>query len=334
MAGRTLWGIHMSEIDQREPIERSFIAIGWDEMGDLSHLSVTRDAYKAAFAATYPADKEIARQVKAGVLFRFVTVMQTGDLVLYPSKDDRQVNLGEIIGGYEYRSERPVYCHLRKVRWVRHLPRTNFAQSALHEIGSAVTLFQVSNHVEEFLAAYDGTEPAPQDVDDGLTGAVAEQVEETIEDFIVRRLKTRQKPYEFEHFIAHLLGCMGYHARVTQVSGDGGVDVIAHRDELGFEGPVIKAQVKQMLDTIGRPAVQQLHGAIESGEFGLFITLGSYSAEARAFERTKPNLRLLDGPGLIELIYAHYQRFEPRYQRLLPLKRVYIPQDGSEADGS
>tara|TARA_B100001971_G_C17634679_1_gene260403 strand:+ start:135 stop:458 length:324 start_codon:yes stop_codon:yes gene_type:complete len=107
---------------------------------------------------------------------------------------------------------------------------------------------------------------------------------------------------------------MGYHARVTKASGDGGVDVIAHRDELGFEPPIIKVQVKQVLDQIGRPAVQQLHGAIETGEHGLFVTLGGFSNDARVFERRKPNLRLVDGDALIALIYSHYHKFEPRWQ--------------------
>ncbi|MFM2099605.1 MAG: hypothetical protein RLZZ366_1144, partial [Pseudomonadota bacterium] len=136
---------------------------------------------------------------------------------------------------------------------------------------------------------------------------------------------TSQTPYQFEEFVAHLLTCMGYFARVTQASGDGGVDIIAHRDELGFEPPIIKVQCKQILSTIGRPEVQQLHGAIERGEHGLFVTLGSFSADARTFERTKPNLRLIDGPALIELIYTHYPKFEPRFQILLPLKQSYRP---------
>lgn len=68
-----------------------------------------------------------------------------------------------------------------------------------------------------------------------------------------------------------------------------------------------------------------MHGAIEREEHGLFVTLGSFSADARAFERTKPNLRLIDGEALIDLIYADYHQFEPRYQILLPLKQSYIP---------
>ncbi|HYJ30956.1 MAG TPA: restriction endonuclease, partial [Allosphingosinicella sp.] len=130
---------------------------------------------------------------------------------------------------------------------------------------------------------------------------------------------------EFEHFVAHLLECMGYYSRVTKASGDGGVDVIAHRDELGFEPPIIKVQCKQSLGVSGRPDVQKLFGAIEREEKGLFVTLGTFSPDARTFEQSKPNLRLVDGRALVELIYNYYHKFAPRYQSLVPLKKAYSP---------
>ena len=37
-------------------------------------------------------------------------------------------------------------------------------------------------------------------------------------------------PYEFEHFTAKLLREMGYSTKVTQKSGDYGIDIIAKKD--------------------------------------------------------------------------------------------------------
>jgi len=34
---------------------------------------------------------------------------------------------------------------------------------------------------------------------------------------------------------------------------------------------------------------------------------------------------LLDGKELVELIFAHYDKFAPRYRALIPLKRTYSP---------
>ncbi len=335
MSDRPIWGVHMKKHHGLLPVEQGFIAIGWNALGDLSKLAPNRDAFKAAYAAAYPNEKEGAVRLKAGNLYRFATEMMVGDVVIYPSKPDRMVNLGMVDTDYIHDpTSDPASPHRRKVRWKKHLPRSEFSQSALYEIGSAVTLFQVSTYADEFLAALEGHELEPEGVDETNADAVSAQVEENTEDFIIKRLKGGQDAYQFEFFVAHLLTKMGYHAQVTKASGDGGVDIIAHKDELGFEPPIIKVQCKQTLETIGRPVVQQLHGAIEPGEHGLFVTLGSFSNDARTFERTKPNLRLIDGNGVIALIYAHYHEFDPRYQMLLPLRRVYIPGPVLSADGS
>lgn len=326
MAERIVWGLHMAHEHGSRPVERGYVAIGWHELGDLATLSPSREAFKAAYQRAFPDAKPGTVPVAAGVLYRFAVEMKPGDLVIYPSKPDRMINIGVIEGGYRHVGDAPVDCpNQRAVKWLKHIPRASFSQPALNEIGSALTLFRVTTNADEFLAALEGKAFDAEDIDAASAEQVSQQVEESTEDFIIKRLKTAQTPHQFEHFIAHLLKCMGYFSRVTQASGDGGIDVIAHRDELGFEPPIIKVQCKQILSTIGRPEVQQLHGAIEAGEHGLFVTLGVFSADARTYERSKPNLRLIDGAALTELIYAHYHQFEPRYQILLPLRRSYLP---------
>ena len=39
----------------------------------------------------------------------------------------------------------------------------------------------------------------------------------------------------FSHFVAQLLETMGYRTRISPEGPDGGIDIIAHKDELGFE---------------------------------------------------------------------------------------------------
>ena len=326
MTDKTMWGIHMPLELGLRPKEQSFIAIDWSELGDLSQLSPTRDAFKATYRAAHPTAKPGNVSVSAGVPYRFVVEMQLGDIVVYPCKADRTINIGQITGNYRYtRSEGRDFSNTRAVKWLKSLPREDFSQAALNEMGSAISLFEIRNNADEIQAALAGEAFDPVETDEVVAIDVAKQAEESTEDFIIKRLKGAQTPYQFEHFIAHLLRCMGYYARVTKASGDGGIDVIAHRDELGFEPPIIKVQCKQITANIGRPEIQQLHGAIEPGEHGLFVTLGGYSNDARGFERMKANLRLIDGPTLIELIYAHYDKFEPRYQMLLPLKKAFMP---------
>jgi restriction system protein len=332
---RPIWGIHIGIGHALKPIEEGYIAIGWSKMGDLSKLPADREAFKKAVVSNYPETKPGAVPVVAGTLFKFANEMKIGDLVIYPSKIDRMVNLGTIKGGYEFKRslgdmEGP---NRRSVKWARNIPRPEFSQSALHEIGSAVTLFQVKNNADEFLLAFEGKPLKSEDVDAETANAAAAIAEEEIEDFVIKRLKSGLTFRQFEHFVAHLLERMGYHCRVTPASGDGGVDIIAHRDELGFHD-VIKIQCKQTLSTIGQPQVAQLYGHVQNNEHGLFVTLGGYSTPAIEFERANQNIRLIDGEELIKLIFNHYEKFDPKYRMLLPMKRTYVvaPLNGEKSD--
>ncbi len=55
------------------------------------------------------------------------------------------------------------------------------------------------------------------------------------------------------------------------------------------------------------------------------MTLGDYSSDAIRIERGKSNLRLINGTDLVQLILNNYEKFEPRFKSLLPLKRSYAP---------
>ena len=133
------------------PQETKDVAIGWQKLGDLSALSSSREAFKTAFGKAYPEEKPGAVPVKAGVLFRFSKEMAVGDESSDPSKSDRLVKIGLVAGNYTYLpSIDPEYPHRRRVDWKVHAPRTQFSQPALYEIGSAITMFQISNNAEEF----------------------------------------------------------------------------------------------------------------------------------------------------------------------------------------
>jgi len=64
---------------------------------------------------------------------------------------------------------------------------------------------------------------------------------------------------------------------------------------------------------------------------GLFITLGTFTNQAKSFAKSKSNLRLVDGNELVGLVLQHYEQFDSRYKGILSLKRVYIPDEESAA---
>ena len=328
-----VWGIHMGAHVGSSPIEEGYIAIGWNGIGDLSQLEANREAFKEKLAEAYPNTKAGAIPVQAGVLFRFVYDMKEGDIIIYPSKSDRMVNIGRVSSSYGYVASDPFeYSNHRHVEWKAHIPRDEFPQAALNEIGSAVTLFSVSRYAHEFLARINEvsqTSPisnqAESEDDETATDEISKQAVETTSDYIIRKLKSDLDSYEFEHFVAHILECMGYTARVTQASADGGVDVIAHKDELGFEPPIIKVQCKQVTHSSSEPEANQLLGTLGEGEFALFVNLGSYSRPARSLERNRSKLRLIDGEELVSIILENYEQLSPKYRTMLPMKQIYVP---------
>lgn len=335
MADKTLWGIHAGKTGDAEKLflQENRIAIGWNKIGDLTKLVPNRAAFREAVTNAYPHKKPGAIPNNAGQLFRFIHEMKVGDFVAYPSRQDRSIYLGEVTGDYQYDpSKEAGYPHQRPVKWLKTQPRTRFSQGALYEIGSAISLFQIKNYTEEFLSALHGKPSAPPVDKDESVSVVAEEIEESTRDFVLKTLAQELKGHRFASFVGHLMEVMGYKTRVSPEGPDGGIDIIAHRDELGFEPPIIKVQVKSTESSVGDPVVSALYGKVDSTEFGLLVTLGAFTKQAKDFGRSKANLRLIDGDELVQLILSHYERFDSNYKGVLPLKRVYVPQPVSDGE--
>jgi restriction system protein len=342
-----IWGLH-NDHQELDLIANEFVSVGWDDIGDLRELGDDKEALKDRLVANRPQAKPGAIRVWAGVLLRFAFEMKPGDLVIYPFKADSTLNFAEVAGDYFYDAGAPVHRNRRRVRWLRTgVPRAEFSKTARYEVGSAVTLFRVKNHADEFRRFVDSgfahsAEPAPialdaVPVEEAAENAEdepsAERIETYTRDFVIDTLRALDG-HEFEHFVADLLAAMGYRTRVTPPSGDGGVDVIAHRDPLGLEPPIVKVQCKCSIASVGGPVVQSLTGTLAPGgaELGLFVTLGPYARDAIHIERTRQDLRLIGGTELVALIFDHYESLGPEWKRLLPLRRVHVVDREPEAD--
>ena len=281
---------------------------------------------------------------QAGVLARFRDEIQVGDVIVAPYKPDSTINIGVVTGEYYFDAEARTHRHRRSVEWRRiGLPRTVFTQSALYEIGSAITVFRVRNHDDEFLTALRSNAESVDEVTEAVDQVAdaddddmsddeprASRIERHTRDFVLEALHRRLTHQEFEEFTADLLRALGYQARVTQFSQDGGVDVIAHRDALGVEPPQIKVQCKHRTGSTGAPEVQQLVGTQGQGEMSLFVTLGSYTKDALAIERQRPGLRLLTGEDIVTFVLENYAKLPERWRRVLPLTTVLVVSDGAD----
>lgn len=330
-----LWGIHGGRTGDADSIflKKNSVALGWNRMDDLSSLAPTRDAFKERLQEVYPDEKPGYYPIGAGQLYRFVHELNIGDMIIYPSKRDRLVHIGEVTGKYRYvEKQDDSYPHRRDVKWLKDFPRTKFTQGALYEIGSAMSFFQVKNYADEYLAAVTGQQvPEPSGIDYTVS-YVAEDIEQNTQDFILKILSQELKGHALAEFVAHLLGTMGFRTRISTPGPDGGVDIIAHKDELGFVPPIIKVQVKSSDSSVGDPVVSQLIGKLDQSEYGMVVTLGSFTNQARTTAQNKSNLRLIDGDELVKLILQHYDQFDSKYKGMMPLKKVYVPEPLEEIE--
>ncbi len=320
---KKIWGIHTQ--DDNLFLRDNVIAVGWPDMGDLRSIGDDRDAFKARYAEVYPDAKKGSVATGAGMLFRFLHEAQIGDYVVFPSKSNRQVNIGTIESDYIYEENAHEYVQQRKVKWLKHLPRTSFSQGALYEIGSAMSFFTVKNYADEYLAALDKDfkkTVVDDNSEDESVGATAEDIVESTKDFILKELSKKLKGYDLELFVADLLQAMGYRTMVSAHGGDSGIDIVAYKDELP---PRILVQVKSGDGDIKEETIQSLKGAMRKGDYGLFVTLSDYKKNAQKYLDSTPVIRGINGTELVDLILKYYEDLSDKYRKMIPLKMVFIP---------
>ena len=320
----TVWGIHTQ--DDNLFLDNDVIAIGWKAFGDLSVLEANREAFKKHYEKTYPDAKKGSIATSAGMLFRFIHEVKIGDYVIFPSKSNRQINIGVIEGEYAYAPNAREYVQQRQVKWLKHLPRTAFSQGALYEVGSAMAFFEVKNYADEYLAALNvsfkkNSVSVSEDEDESI-GATADDIIETTKDFILKELSKHLKGYDLEDFVADLLRAMGYRTTLSPHGGDGGIDIVAYKDELP---PRIMVQVKSQDSDIKEMSIQSLKGAMREGDYGLFVTLSNYTKNAQKYLESTPIIRGINGTELVDLILKYYDELSEKYRKMIPLKMVYIP---------
>jgi len=133
-------------------------------------------------------------------------------------------------------------------------------------------------------------------------------------------------PYDFQNIVAGLLKGMGYHvAWVSPPGPDKGIDVLAHTDPLGVEGPRIKVQVKRTPDSkVSAESLRAFMSTLGENDVGLFVASGGFTrnTEKEAREQEKRKITLLDLQDLFDLWVEHYDSIPDAERSLLPLRFV------------
>tara|TARA_R100000697_G_scaffold40593_5_gene53026 strand:- start:5534 stop:6517 length:984 start_codon:yes stop_codon:yes gene_type:complete len=315
-----------------EDFDKGFVAIGWNELGNLNELKSKKDIAKA-YKIKFPEQKPGKEALAVSTLHKFTSIVQRGDLAVTYDPSSRNYLVGEIVGDYEFNPQTVGgYANIRETKWLGKVSRDDLKQATKNSLGSVMTLFALKEHViKDLLCVLDGNTSVA-----GVDDASGEDVEEDVsKDDVINQSKELIKdrinaldPEEMEELVAALFQAMGYRARVSPKGPDRGVDVIASPDGLGLKEPRIKAEVKHRNGSMGSQAIRSFIGALRPGDRGVYVSTGGFSREARyEAERANIPLTLVDIDELASLVVDFYEDFDLDGKALVPLVRIYWPVD-------
>jgi predicted Mrr-cat superfamily restriction endonuclease len=246
--------------------EENQIAIGWEELGDLSWLieeededeGVSWDKLRENYEEEW-GGSPVSVGIGSGQIWNFVLEMDKEDVVLVPTSR-RTVLIGEIVGDYEFKSDWKDECHYvhrRSVKWLKEVERDDLPEHLKSSMYAHLTVYNIDKHkvaIEQML----GLETKKKHW---------HKVEKVSGDKLVKLVIKRVRslpPREFEKFVSHLLGVMGFETITTPYVGDKGVDVIGVLNAEGLTNVRLKVQVRRTQGTIGIKEVQRNKGNIGS----------------------------------------------------------------------
>lgn len=326
---KNMWGIHMPFEAENIALQNNHeLAITWNELGDLSSFRRQEDLQKK-YAEVFSDATPTSVSVNSWQVFHFIYDIKIGDYVVFPSKSQHTIYIGEVTGGYRFDSSDSVFPNRRSVKWIKRCPRTAFSQGALYESGSFLTVFRIKKYKDEFLkaAGLGGMEivqgPMKAEGNDETVASTAEDIERSTKDFVLKQLAKIYKGYPLQEVVKNLLEAMGYNAKLGPEGADGGIDLVAYKDEFP---PRIVVQVKSYDGkNAGLDEIKNLFATLQGGDVGIFVTLADYSQQALDFLESKPNIRALNGYDFVGLILKYYDSMPNNFQASIQLKRVYIP---------
>lgn len=327
-----------------EFVENGIVAIGWNFLGEIPS-GINYDNLKKLFSERYPQDSAGRINQSVGQIWRFYKDFQIGDKVVTYDSTTREYYLGEIVSSYEY-DESYEYFHTRRVKWEKiPVQRDLLSYEAKNSLGSILTIFEIQWSIWNELQKSNLTEEIDGDEIKDL-----EQLEQRLEEQKRESIKQEQleeikqdvfnKSKEFikdkiskltwqdtEVLVGGILRALGYKTRFTSKGSDLGSDIVASRDALALEQPIIKIEVKKRTnDKIGADEIRTFIGGLRNHHTAIYVTTTGFTKEAR-YEQERANLALtlIDSDWLVQLIIDNYELFEPEIKALIPLKKIYWP---------
>lgn len=295
------------------------MAIGWQELGDLTWLAKNDtensalDKLKEKYRQIYPEQTEVAVGLNSGQVHTFVKKIQQDDVILSPANG--YVMIGIVTGDYHYGdiSDGCDYFNRRTVDWKKDITREKLPQGLRNSLFAWQTVFSLEKHgriLSDILADRPHFVKKKLVIGDNVCDAMKERFSDFSPDFFQQQL------------IPSILQVMGFEteARAPTYSSDGGIDVSGTFRMGVFTGDV-RVQVKRVSSVIGASQIRELRGSLQHGQQGIFITTSHFSRqankEAADTQRLGGKIFLVDGERLSEMILNNYDELDEEIKGIL-----------------
>lgn len=146
-----------------------------------------------------------------------------------------------------------------------------------------------------------------------------DRIEEYIQDSI--------PPFKFQRMVADLLKAMGYYiaSNADDYVSDGGVDIIAYKEQFGTGGHCIKVQVKRQKESISEKGLRAFANLLTENDVGIFVCTGGFkrSALQDMHKNIQKRITALEATDFINLWIKYYDKLDEAAQKKLPLTPVW-----------
>ena len=338
--GQRLWLVRLGRDGEYEPdaLDRNLLNIGFSMVRDLTGAG-TRDQVLDVVRQTFPDAKPATQGNYAAQINQFVNSIAEGDLVVSPLKSLGKIGIARVTGAYR---QLPDGHPARPIEWLTtELPRDAFRQDLLYSFGAFMTVCEIrrNNALARVLTVLrtgrdpgDGVEPVvPRQAP--ATSATEETIaeeqldlERIARDQIERRISSSFVGHDFTRLIAAILTAQGYQTHVSPPGPDAGIDIVAGRGALGFEGPRLVVQVKSGDVTADQPALQGLLGCVQDthADQGLLVSWSGFKPTVR--KRTNDlyfRVRFWGRDEIVSALLDVYPRLPEAIRAELPLRPIW-----------
>jgi len=336
-AKMSLWVVRAGKHGEQQEtaLKEKLVCHAWNELPDYSGFR-TKDELRKVYEQANPNDSE--KQIITGLsqVWRFAREIQIGDLVALPLRTESAFAFGRVTGEYEYEKISQNVMHIRRVEWLKTVPRSVFPKDILFSMNSALTIFKVTRNdgearVKKILYSSSSDSDAVTEdvetivesvVDDGVLNlAVAAR------DEILKFIQANFKGHDLARLVDAVLRAQGYKTEVSPPGPDGGVDILAGSGALGFEQPRLCVQVKSGSGAEGQKTFNELLGVVSkfASQQGLLVSWGGFTNPVKLDARKDFfRIRLWDQGDVVNAILDNYERLDAEIKAELPMKRIWV----------